>query len=122
MKKRSCTAFLAAVLSSSLAVAQEAAPVQTKAPGMGDMFFPIALSMGIVYLLIIRPQQKRDKEMRKKIEAIEKGDEVLTKGGLIGKVTNVAEKILTVEIADKIRVRIDREFVQSITKAEVKTA
>lgn len=81
-----------------------------------NLFLPILLSFAVVYLLIIRPQQRKEKQVQLKLRSVEKGDEVVTKGGLMGRVTNVAEKMLTLEIADKTRVKIDRTFVHMVNK------
>ena len=81
-----------------------------------NLFIPILLSFAVVYFLIIRPQQRREKANQLQLQSVEKGDEVVTKGGLIGKVTNVAEKMLTLEISDKTRVKIDRNFIHLINK------
>lgn len=66
------------------------------------MFVPLIL---IFYFLLIRPQQQRQKKHTAMINAVKKGDTVVTAGGLIGKVTKVAETEVTVEIADGVRVR-----------------
>ena len=66
------------------------------------MFVPLIL---IFYFLLIRPQQQRQKKHREMIEAVKKGDTVVTAGGLIGKVTRVADTEVTVELADGVRVR-----------------
>jgi len=66
------------------------------------MFVPLIL---IFYFLLIRPQNQRQKKHREMIDAVKKGDTVVTAGGLVGKVTKVAETEVTVEIADGVRVR-----------------
>ncbi len=66
------------------------------------MFVPLIL---IFYFLLIRPQNQRQKKHREMIEAVKKGDTVVTAGGLIGKVTKVAETEVTIELADGVRVR-----------------
>ncbi len=66
------------------------------------MFVPLIL---IFYFLLIRPQQQRQKKHRQMIEAVKKGDTVVTAGGLIGKVTRVADAEVTIEVADGVRVR-----------------
>lgn len=66
------------------------------------MFVPLIL---IFYFLLIRPQQQRQKKHRQMIDDMKKGDTVVTAGGLIGKVTRVADAEVTVELADGVRVR-----------------
>jgi len=97
--------FLALSLS-ALALAP-AALAQDAAAGGGllsslIMFVPLIL---IFYFLLIRPQQQRQKRHREMIDAMKKGDTVVTAGGLIGKVTRVADAEVTVELADGVRVR-----------------
>ncbi len=78
------------------------------APGGGllDMLLPLALILLIFYFLLIRPQQKRMKQHRAMIDAVRRGDTIVTSGGIIGKVTKVAEDEVQVEIADGTRVRV----------------
>ncbi len=86
-----------------------------EAPNPIVSFLPIILMFAIFYFLLIRPQQKRMKEHKAMVEAIQRGDEVLTTGGIIGKVTGVGED-LTVEIADGVRVRLQRQAVTQVLK------
>ena len=76
----------------------------------------------IFYFLMIRPQQKRQKTHDAMLKAIEKGDEVVTTGGLHGKVTGVADDVLTVEIAvikgERVRVKVARNKVESTQKSD----
>lgn len=92
------------------------------APGVGGGSFliqllPFVMILGIMYLLIIRPQQKRLKEHRDMIVSIKRGDTVVTAGGMVGKVTKViGDAELQVELAEGVRVRVVRS-----TIAEVRT-
>ncbi len=83
-------------------------------------FVPIILIFGIFYFLLIRPQQKRQKEQQAMIKGIEKGDGVVTSGGLHGTVTGVTDDVLTVEIAvtkgDRVRVKVSRPRIETVTK------
>jgi preprotein translocase subunit YajC len=62
-------------------------------------FLPIILMFVVLYFLMIRPQMKRAKEHKTMLEAIKKGDEVVTSGGMVGKITKVGESYVTVEVA-----------------------
>lgn len=93
---------LAAVLAVPTALAQEAAPAGGSLMSSLIMFVPLIL---IFYFLLIRPQQQRQKKHRTMLEGMKKGDTVVTAGGLVGKVTRVADTEVTVEIADGVRVR-----------------
>src|SRR5690625_680060 len=78
-----------------------------------SLLFPIAL-IAIFYFLLIRPQQKRAREHKKMVEAIGKGDEVMTQGGILGKITEVGESFITVEIASGVEVSIQKSAVASL--------
>jgi preprotein translocase subunit YajC len=88
------------------------------APGAFDMLnsliVPTMLIIGIMYFLMIRPQQKRLKEHRAMIASIRRGDTIVTSGGIIGKVTKVEEQELQVEIADGVKVKVLRSTVSEV--------
>ena len=75
---------------------------------------PIILMFVIFYFLLIRPQQKKSKEHREMINRLKKGDRIITSGGLHGRITAVNETTMTVEIADKVRVKIARANVAQL--------
>ena len=84
---------------------------------------PLVLIFVVFYFLLIRPQTKRAKEHRAMVAALAVGDEVVTGGGLLGKVTEVSDQFLTVEIADGVAVKIQRRTVQSVLpKGTLKSA
>ena len=96
---------------------------QAAAPGAGDYLtslVPILLIIPIFYFLIIRPQQKRVKEQQSMLEAIRRGDTIVTSGGLVGKVVRVKDdNELEVELAENVRVKVVRSMVADVrTKAE----
>ena len=74
-------------------------------------FIPLLLVFVIMYFLILRPQQKRMKEHRNMVAALKRGDQVITQGGLIGKVTDVKDEEVTVEIAQGVKVRVVRSSI-----------
>jgi preprotein translocase subunit YajC len=86
--------------------------------------FPLILIFAIMYFLMIRPQQKKAKEHKAMVDALRRGDEVVTQGGLLGKVSKVKdEKEIEVEIADGVKVRVIRStIVQVISKTEPASA
>ena len=71
-------------------------------------FVPLILMFVIFYFLLIRPQQTKAKEHREMIKNIKKGDRIVTSGGIHGRVTAVSETTMTVEIADKVRIKLTR--------------
>ena len=96
-------------------------------PGMFDMLnsliVPTMLIIGIMYFLMIRPQQKRLKEHRDMVASIRRGDTVVTSGGIIGKVAKVDENELQVEIADGVKIKVVRSTVSEVRgKGEVAPA
>ena len=85
------------------------------AAGFGG-FIPIILMFVIFYFLLIRPQQKRQKETRNMISNLKKGDRIMTSGGLHGRITGLDDNTLTVEIADKVRVKVGRQSVAGLVQ------
>lgn len=82
-------------------------------------FVPIVLIFAIMYVLMIRPQQKKVKEHRAMIEAVRRGDQVVTGGGMIGKVTKVNEGEVEVELAPNVKVRVVKStLTQVMSKTE----
>ncbi len=90
------------------------------AGGAFASFIPLILIFGIMYLLLIRPQQKKMKEHKAMIEALRRGDQIVTQGGIIGKVTKVKDDgEIEVEIADGVRVRVVKATIsQVLSKTE----
>jgi len=82
-------------------------------------FVPILLIFAIMYMLMIRPQQKKVKEHKAMVEAVRRGDQVVTGGGLIGKVTKVADAEVEVELAPNVKVRVVKSTItQVVSKTE----
>lgn len=77
-------------------------------------FIPLILMFVIFYFLLIRPQQKKTKEHRQMIDNLKTGDRIITAGGLHGRITGVSENALTVEIAEKVRVKVNRASVSGL--------
>lgn len=90
------------------------------AAGAFTSFVPLILIFGIMYFLLIRPQQKKAKEHRAMVEALRRGDTVLTQGGIIGKVVKVKDDgEVEVEIADGVKVRVLKGTIaQVLTRTE----
>ncbi len=82
---------------------------------------PLVLMFVVLYFVMIRPQMKRQKEHRSMIEALAKGDEVATAGGLVGRVTKLGDNYLTVELAPGVEVQLQRSaVVQVLPKGALK--
>jgi preprotein translocase subunit YajC len=86
-------------------------------PG-GDVHFIILMVaiFAIFYFLLIRPQQKKQKTIREMLDKLNHGDMVITAGGLHGKVTGLTENIVTLEISDKVRVKVSRNYISAVTQ------
>lgn len=85
-------------------------------------FAPLVVLVVLFYFLLIRPQMKRTKEHRQMLEKIAKGDEVLTNGGVAGRVINIGEAFLTLEIADGVNIKVQKQAVGSVLpKGTLKT-
>jgi preprotein translocase subunit YajC len=84
--------------------------------GFGDWGFMITMGVIFVifYFLLIRPQQKKQKELKALLDNLAYGDTVMTSGGIHGKITGLADAVVTLEIADKVRIKISRSAVASI--------
>jgi preprotein translocase subunit YajC len=80
--------------------------------GMQSPFVMMALMFVVFYFLLIRPQQKKAKEHTKMLEALKKGDQVITRGGVIGKVSGVQDNILVLEVQEKVRIRVLKSYVE----------
>ena len=76
----------------------------------------------VFYFLLIRPQQKKAKEHQKMLQALKAGDEIVTNGGLIGRITGIADHTMTVEISEKVRVRVLKSQVNRLELAGEKKA
>ncbi|TZF90135.1 preprotein translocase subunit YajC [Cognatilysobacter lacus] len=77
-------------------------------------FLPILVVVAVMYFLMIRPQMKRAKEHRGMLEKLGRGDEVLAAGGLAGTVTDIGENFVTIEIADGVRVRVQKSAIGNV--------
>jgi len=86
------------------------------AAGAGGLFIPMILMFVIFYFLLIRPQQKKQKQHREMIGNLKSGDRIVTGGGIHGRVTAVSDTTLTVEIADKVRVKVNRSNVSAVVQ------
>lgn len=104
---------------------------QTAAGGAGAsqqvMFttvIPLVFLFGIFYFLLIRPQTKKASELQKMLAALKRNDEVVTNGGLLGKVVELGDRVLVLEIAPNVRVRVERAQIaglSSYTKSGAKS-
>jgi len=90
-----------------------AAPAEAQTAGIGS-FLPLIIIFIIFYFLLIRPQSKRAKEHKNMIGALAKGDEIATNGGLLGKIIEIDDNFMTLEIAKDTRVQLQRSAVSTL--------
>jgi len=86
--------------------------------GFAQMIFIMVSFFAIVYFLMIRPQQKRQKSHQKMMEALKKGDRVLTTGGMYGTIVGIKDDVAVLRIADEVKVEIARSSIQSVVGKE----
>jgi preprotein translocase subunit YajC len=96
-------------------LAQAAAPTGGGAGSiLGNPMFMIIAMFAIMYFLVIRPQSKKQKELQKMLSELKKGDEVITQGGIIGKISGMKDNELTLQLQEGVRVRVVRSSVTGI--------
>ncbi len=106
-------------ISSAFAQAAPAAAGDVQSSLMGML--PLVLMFVVLYFVMIRPQMKKAKDHKNMVEALAKGDEVVTAGGLLGKVTKMTEGFLSIEIATGVEVQLQRSsVVQVLPKGTIK--
>ena len=101
----------------------QSAPAAAEGGLMGSLtgMLPLVLMFVVLYFIMIRPQMKRQKEHRAMIDALAKGDEVATAGGLLGKVSKLGEGYMTLELAPGVEVQVQRSaVVQVLPKGTIK--
>ena len=94
-------------------------PAYAQAPSLGGgeglmSFLPIVLMFVLLYFLMIRPQMKRAKEHKTMIDALQKGDEVVAVGGLLGKIVELSDQYATLEIASETKIMVQRPAIQTL--------
>lgn len=102
-------------LATFLVLAQTAAPAGGGSPA--GMLVPMIFIFIIFYFLMIRPQQKKQKEHQKLVNSVKTGDEIVTNGGIHGIVSNVKEQTVLVKVADNVKIEFDRAAIVSVTRA-----
>ncbi|MEK6705985.1 MAG: preprotein translocase subunit YajC [Bdellovibrionota bacterium] len=82
--------------------------------------FPFLAIFGVIYFLMIRPQQKRMKEQQSMLSSLKHGDEVITSSGILGKITGITDKFVTLEIADNVRIKVLKSQISQVVKGQIK--
>ena len=109
--------FISSAFAQTAPTAAGGSDIQSSLMGM----LPLVLMFVVLYFVMIRPQMKKQKEHRSMIDALAKGDEVATSGGLLGKVSKIGETNLSLEIANGVEVQLQRSaVVQVLPKGSIK--
>ncbi len=82
--------------------------------GTLELILPLLLMFGIFYFLLIRPQQKKAKEHKNMVSALQKGDEIITNGGILAKITDVDETFMTCKIAENVEIKVQNHAVSAV--------
>jgi len=82
--------------------------------GLFSTLLMFALIIGIFYFMILRPQQKRQKDRQKLLDALKKGDKVITAGGMYGTIAGIDEKTVLVQVADNVKMKFERSSITSV--------
>jgi preprotein translocase subunit YajC len=109
------------MISTLLALAQQAPAAPAQGPqnpmtalcggGQSNMLIPMVMIFVVFYFMLIRPQQKKQRELQDWLKSLKKGDEVVTTGGLIGKISGLTDNTVTLELQEKVRVKVLRSHV-----------
>lgn len=105
--------FLLDLFISSAAAQDAGAPAGSPPSLINALFLPVMLIV-VFYFFLIRPQQKKQKEHRAMIDALAVGTEIVTGGGVLGKVTEVGDQFVTVEIADGVKIKVQRHSIGAV--------
>lgn len=93
--------------------AEGAAGGAAQEPGMAGLIFPVAILL-VFYFLFIRPQQRRQKDHKKMVDALSKGTDVVTNGGVLGRVVDIDDSFVRLEIADNVFVQVQKHAIASL--------
>ena len=118
--------ILATETSTPFALVQDegSAPADGGGEGGGGMSFimPIILILGIFWIVLIRPERKKQKERQTMLGAMKKGDKVMTSSGIYGSVTQIQDDVIVLQVADGVRIRFSRAAIQTILSEEKEKA
>lgn len=107
-----------AAASAASSSGQAAAAGQPGQPGLMGMLFPFLMMFGVIYFLMIRPQQKKFKEQQAMLTQLKHGDEVVTSAGLLGTIRGITDKVVTLELDEDVRVKVLKSTVAQVLKGQ----
>ncbi len=111
----------AAPQSNATSATTAAAPAASQAqqPGLLGMAMPFVIMLGILYFLMIRPQQKKMKEHQNLVSSLKDGDEVVTSSGILGTIAGMSEKVVTLEVSKNVQIKVLRSQVNQVVKGQI---
>jgi preprotein translocase subunit YajC len=104
----------------TIAFAQSQAASAAGKPGILESLFPLAVILFIFYFLVGRPQQKRAKEHKGFVEGLKRGDTVITSGGIYGEIAGITDQVITLQIAENVKIKILKSQIAKSAKEEAK--
>ncbi|MEK6578005.1 MAG: preprotein translocase subunit YajC [Bdellovibrionota bacterium] len=93
---------------------------QPAAPSLAMNMVPMIVIFGIIYFMMLRPQQKKMKEQQNMISTLKHGDEIVTASGILGKITGITDKVVTLEVANDVRLKMMKSQVAQVIKGQIK--
>jgi preprotein translocase subunit YajC len=97
-----------------ISTAHAQAAASSSAGGGYEQILMMVAMFAVLYFVMVRPQMKRAKEHKSLVEALSKGDEVVTQGGMAGRITKVGDSFVSIEIADKVEVQVQKPAIQLV--------
>ena len=106
----------------TVALQEGAAPASEASPGsdLSDLLVPMLVIIGIFYVVLILPERKKQKQRTEMLDAMKKGDKVMTSAGIYGTVAQAQDDVVTLQVADGVRIRFNRAAIQSVLDADGK--
>ncbi len=114
------TSTAPATTATTVVANQAGAPLTPPAPSMTSMILPLGLMFAVFYFLLIRPQSKKMKEHEKMVGGLQKGEEVVTQSGILGKIYGVTDKVITLEVDNNVKIRVLKTQIASVLKGDQK--
>ncbi len=98
-------------------ITASAAPVANSPMSMITSFAPFIVIMGLFYFLMIRPQSAERKKKEEQLNAIQRGDRVLTRGGIYGTVADIKENILILKVSENAKIEVEKSYIENVIKS-----
>jgi preprotein translocase subunit YajC len=112
--------FATAFADTATTAATAAAPAAAGQPSTLGMLLPFVLMFGVFYFLMIRPQQKKMKDHESLVTSLQKGEEVITNSGIFGKIHGIADKFITLEVDNNVRIKVLKNQIATVLRGEQK--